>query len=136
MHDIAVITGDPQLVSLRMADDIFFGQPILLAEVGAQFSGLLIYGVEVCSIRQTVLTDFKGNMRVVTGAFCTASAMPAAHIPRQCLVGGDGTVRQFADKCVNADFPAVRLILVPVIIVLILSEQPIVRAHIPIIGNS
>ncbi|MPN15793.1 hypothetical protein SDC9_163129 [bioreactor metagenome] len=126
MHDIAVIAGNPQLVTLGMANDVFFSQPILFTEVGAQFGRLLIYGVEVCRVRQAVLTDFKGNVRVVAGA----TAVPAAHIPRQGLVSRDGTVSQLTDKTVNADLPSVRRVLVPVVVVLVFAEQSVVGADV------
>ena len=54
--------------------------------------------------------------------------MPAPVIPRKRLVSGNRSIRQLADKSVNADPPIHGL--VPVIVVLVLSQQAIIRADI------
>jgi len=43
--------------------------------------------------------------------------MPAAMIPRQSLIGGDGAVLQLAYETMNADLPLVGFILIPVVAV-------------------
>lgn len=56
--------------------------------------------------------------------------MPASMIPRQGLICGDCSVRQLSDEGMNTDLPSSGLILVPVVIVLVLPKQSVVRADI------
>ncbi len=130
VHHIAVIAGDAQLVPLTVADNIFLRQSILFAEIDAELDRFLVNGRKIRGIGQTVLADFEADMRIITGAFCTAAAVPSAHIPRQGLVCGNGAVSQLSNKTVDADLTAVRRILVPMIVVLVFAEQSVIRADV------
>ena len=54
--------------------------------------------------------------------------MPADHVPRQRLVGGNRAVCQLANKGVDTDLPV--HVLIPVITVLIYAEQSVVGSNI------
>ena len=56
--------------------------------------------------------------------------MPTAMIPRQCLIGSNTAISQFSDEAMYADLPTVRFVLIPVVVILILAKQSIVRTHI------
>ena len=126
VHHITVVGCDALLVALGVTDDILLGETILLAEVGTKFNGLTVHLLEVGIIRKTVLADFKADMRVI-GA---AAGVPSTVIPRQSLVCGNGAVSQFADESVDADFSAAGVIGVPVIAVLVFTEQTVIGTHI------
>ena len=126
VHHIAVVAGNTKIVPLAVADDVIFRQTILLTEINAKLHSFVVYLTEICHVGQIVLADFKGNMRVVTGT----AAVPAARIPRQSLVRCDGAVGQLSYKAVDTDLPTVRRVLVPVVVILIFSEQPVVRTDI------
>ena len=126
VHDIAVIGRNALLVALAVTDDIFLRQPILLAEIHTQLDRFLVNGRKIRGIGQTVLANLKANMRIV-GA---AAAMPAAHIPRQRLVGGNGAVLQLANESVDTDLTPAGSGGIPVIAVLIDAEQPIVGSDV------
>ena len=128
VHDIPVIGGNALRMALAVADDIFLGQAVLLAEVNAKLHRLIIDLVEIGGVRQAILANFKRDVGIITGALGTGAAMPAPVIPRKRLVSGNRPIRQLADKSVNADLPIHGL--VPVIVVLVLSQQAIIRADI------
>ena len=109
-----------------MADDILFGEPILLAEIDAKFYGFFVNARKIRGISQTALTDFKAYMGIVR----CASGMPSSMIPRQRLVGGDASISQLADEAVNTDLPAIRLVLIPMIVVLVLPQKSVIRTDI------
>lgn len=50
VHDIAVITGDPQLRALRVADDVLFRQSILVAEIYTKLDSFLVNGRKIRGI--------------------------------------------------------------------------------------
>lgn len=51
-------------------------------------------------------------------------------IPRQRLVCSNRPVRQLADEGMDADLPAIGLILIPVIVVLVFAEQTVIGPYI------
>jgi len=59
VHHITVIAGDPEFITLTMANDILFRQPILLAKMHAKFDCFSIYFIEIGCISQAILTNFK-----------------------------------------------------------------------------
>src|SRR5699024_5237838 len=122
--------GDTPDEALAVADDVLCHQAVFLAQIGAKFHGLLVYGGEVVRVRQIILANLERDVGIVAGAFGSRAAVPAAIIPRQHLIGGNRAVRQFADKGVGAHLPPVRLVLVPVVAVLVFPQQAIVRADI------
>ena len=126
MHYIAMVAGDTELGSFAVADDILFSESVLLAEVCTKPDGFLVNGRKIRGIGQTVLADFKADMCIIG----RAAGMPTSMIPGQRLVGGDASISQFADKAVDTDLPATRLILIPVVVILVLAEQIIVRSDI------
>jgi len=126
VHHVAVIAGDAQLISLRVADDILIRQSVLFAEIDAKLHGLLINSRKIRGIGQTVLADFKADMCII----CRTTGVPATMIPRKRLISGDASVSQLADEAVDADLPSVRLVLIPVIVILVLTEQAVVGSDI------
>ena len=117
--------GQPLLVALIMADDVFFRQVEQLAEIDAELHGLLINGEKIRGVRQAVLADFKADVCIVG----RAARVPAAHIPRQRLVSGNRAVCQLADERMDADLSPIRLRLIPVVAAG--AEQAVVWADIP-----
>ena len=115
-----------QFATLTVTDDVLFSKVILLTEIHAKFHCFLVDGREIRGIGQPILTDFKSDMRIVRRTSCVPSAM----IPRQRLIGCDAAVRQFADEAMDADLSAIRLILIPMVVVLIFSEQSIIGTDI------
>ena len=126
VHHITVVGCDTLLVALGVADDVLLGQTIFFAKVGTKFDGLTVHLLEIGVVRKTVLADFKADMGVV-GA---TTGVPSTVIPRESLVSGNGAVSQFANESVDADFSAARVIGVPVIAVLVFTEQTVIGTHI------
>ncbi|MPN57192.1 hypothetical protein SDC9_204886 [bioreactor metagenome] len=56
--------------------------------------------------------------------------VPAAIIPRQCLVCCNASVSQFTDEAVDTDLPSVWLVLIPVVVILVLAKQAVVGTDI------
>lgn len=56
--------------------------------------------------------------------------MPAAMIPRKRLICCDTPVSQLSDESMNADLPPAGFVLVPVVVVLVFSEQTVVGSDI------
>ena len=81
----------------------FLGQAVLLAEVNAKLHRLIVDLVEIGGVCQAILANFKRDVGVIAGALGTGAAMPAPVIPRKRLVSGNRSIRQLADKSVNAD---------------------------------
>ena len=69
-------------------------------------------------------------MGIVGRTIWALKTVPSAGIPRQCLVSGNRTVRQFSNESVDTDFPPVRLVLVPVVAVLVVAQLAVIRPHI------
>ena len=126
VHHVTMIAGDPQLVTLTVADNIPLRQSVLLAEIDAKLHGFLVNGRKIRGIGQTVLADFKADMCIVR----RTPSVPTTMIPRKRLVSGDTAVSQLADETVDADLPSVRLVLIPVVVVLIFTEQAVVGSDI------
>ena len=121
-----MIAGDPQLVTLTVADNIPLRQSVLLAEIDAKLHGFLVNGRKIRGIGQTVLADFKADMCIVR----RTPSVPTTMIPRKRLISGDASVSQLTDEAVDADLPSVRLVLIPVVVVLIFTEQAVVGSDI------
>ena len=64
------------------------------------------------------------------GVVGAAASVPATVIPRQGLICSNGAIGQLADEAVNTDLPAAGMIGVPVIVVLVLTKEAIIRTHI------
>ena len=126
VHHIAVVGCHALLVTFGVADDVLFGQTVLLTEVGTKFNGLTVHLLKVGIIRKTVLADFKTDMGIV----CTPPSVPTTMIPRESLVCGNRAVSQLADKGMNADLSAAGMLGVPMIAVLVFTEQTIIRTYI------
>jgi len=47
MHNVAVVACYSELIALRMADDVLFGKPVLLAKISAQFGGFPVDGGKI-----------------------------------------------------------------------------------------
>ena len=87
------------------------------------------HGLEVVPVVQAVLADFKGDVGVVGAPAAGARpGVPAPVIPGQGLVGRHAAVGQFPDEGVDTGVHAAP---VPVVVVGVHSQQPVVRAHIP-----
>lgn len=56
--------------------------------------------------------------------------MPTSMIPRKGLVCCDRAIGQLSNKSMDADLTATGLVLIPVIIVLVLSDQTIIGADV------
>ena len=126
MHHVAVVGSDALFVALGVADNVLLGETILLAEVGTKFNGLTVHLLEIGAVRETVLADFKTDMGVVG----TATGVPSTVIPRQGLVCGNRAVSQFADESVDADLSAAGVIGIPVIAVLVFTEQTVIGTNV------
>lgn len=126
VHDIAVVRCNALPVALAVADDVLFGQTVLLAEVGTKFNGLLIHLFEVGAISKTVLTDFKADMGVVCRAACVLAAM----IPRKSLVSCHRAISQLANEGVDANLSVAGVIGVPVIAVLVFAQLAVIGTDI------
>lgn len=125
VHHIAVVAGDAQFMPLTVADKIrpLRADAVLFAEIYAEFHGFLVNRVEIRGIREIVLANLEADVRVIAGALCAAASVPAAHVPRQSLIGCNRAVRQFPDEGVRADLSPARLVDVPVVVVLVLAQQ-------------
>ena len=128
VHDVAVVTGDAQLISLRVADDILLRQPIMLTEVNAKLDCLFVNGRKICGVGKPVLAYLKTDVCVIG----SAAAMPASHIPRQRLVGGDSAVLELTNESVDANLSTARTLDVPVVVVLVLAQQTVVGSDLPL----
>ena len=126
VHDLRVIRRDAKRVSLAVAKNVVRRELKPCAEPRAELGGLPVDGGKITGIREVILTDFKADVFVV-GA---PAGMPAAPLPRECLVGGDRAVRQSTDKAVDTDLASARKRLIPVIIVSIGAEPPVIGADI------
>lgn len=96
VHHIAVIAGNAELVTLRVADERrrLRLDAVLLAEVGAQLDRFLVNGRKICGVGKSVLAYLKTDMRIV----CRTPGVPSAMIPRKRLVGSDAPVRQSSNE--------------------------------------
>ena len=56
--------------------------------------------------------------------------MPAAMIPRQRLISGDGTVGQLADETMDADLTTAGMVGVPMVVVLVLAQLAVIGSDI------
>lgn len=117
-------------MALAVADNVLLGQAVFFAQVGAKLHRLIVDLAKIGSVRQIVLTDFKGDMGIIAAALGAGAAMPAPVVPRKRLIGGDGSVGQLPDKGVDADLPPAGFLLIPVVVVLILPQKAVVRADI------
>ena len=127
-----MVRGNPPFMPLAMADDIFLRKPIQPAEVDAQLHRLPVHLMEIGSICQTVLADLKRDIRIIPAPLRPGAAMPPPPVPGQRLVCGNRPVRQLPDKPMDADLPPGRHRLVPVVIVFIHPQKPVIRADIPL----
>ena len=126
VHHITVVGCDTLLVALGVADDVLLGQTIFFAEIGTKFDGLTVHLLEIGVIRKTVLADFKADVSII-GA---AAGVPSTVIPRESLVSSNGAICQFADESVDTDLSAAGMIGVPVVAVLVFTEQTVIRTNI------
>lgn len=121
-----MIGCDTFLVALTVADDVLFGQAVLLAKVRTKLHRFLVDLVEVGLIRKPVLTDFKANVRIVGRTAC----MPSTVLPGQRLIGCHTSVSQLSNKAVDADLSSAGMIGVPVVVVLVFTQLSVIWADI------
>ena len=131
VHYVAVVGGNPAFIPLAVAKNILFRQAILLAKISTQLHSFLIHSGKILAVGQAIFANLKGNMCVVCGTNRAVSSMPAAPVPGKGLVSGNLAIGQLADKGVHADIRAAGLVLVPVVAVLVFTQQAVIRVHIP-----
>jgi hypothetical protein len=66
-------------------------------------------------------------MRIIRISAC----MPAPMIPRQGLVSSNRTISQLPYKSMRTNLPSIWPILIPVVVILVFTEQSIIGANIP-----
>ena len=98
-------------------------QPEPAAEIGRQLDGFAVHRRKIGPVVQSVLANFKGQVRPVAGP----AAMPGLHLPRQRLIDRDAAAGLFSQKCVDAHRKSRP---VPVIVIAVFAQFAVIRLHI------
>ena len=114
---ISVLVADNNIGSIRI-------QVILFAQICSKLDSLFVHLLKVRLVLQIILTDLKADIPVISGS----PTMPTAIIPRKRLICAHFTVFVKPDECVNTR-PSSGPI--PVVIILVVSEFPVIRLNIP-----
>ena len=100
---------------------------IITAQLHAEADGGIVDVSKIGFVCETVLADFKLNMRVVIAALAAGTAPPRPHIPWERLVDPNIPIFVFANEGVDADAEAT---MVSVVIVLVFTDQTVVWLNI------
>jgi len=122
MHHVTVIGGDAFLVALAMADDVLFGETVLLTKISKKLYRFGLYGFEISGIGKSVLANLKADVGIV----CRTACVPSTVIPRQGLISYNRTVIELADESVNADLSTAGVVGVPMVVVSVFAEFAVI----------
>ena len=129
MQHIPVITGDPPMIALLVANYHSVSQRVqvvLPAKHGGQLHGLLVHRLKIAGILQAVLADFKRNVGIICTAVLPSATVPATAIPRKGLHSANASIGKSAYKGVGALFQSGPVPIIPVLI----PADHIVSGHI------
>src|SRR6056297_842627 len=121
-----MITCDFLLITFIVADDVLISQIIEFAKMCTKLCGFLVYRIKIRGVGQIVFTDFKSDVTVVSVTTC----MPSSMVPGQGLISSDSAIFKLSNKCMDTDLSTTRSMLVPMVVVLVLSQDAIIWPNI------
>ena len=111
------------MLELKQLSKSYAGKPAL-KEVELQIGAGEIAAVGVLDAGRF------GHLHADVGVVGRTTCVPAPVVPRQGLVSGDCTVLQLSNKAVYTHLSATGMVGVPMVVVLVYTQQAIVRSHI------